>query len=146
MKEYRTMHLVKSEDLNVHGTLFAARASAWIVETAYIAAAVSHGDPGEVVCRSSNNIEFIRPVGCGDIINITGRIVHLGNSSIYVAVEVISELTGEKSVDGIVTFVTVARDGSGKKPHGLVMDPPGSEAEKQLREKHNAFASSFGKK
>lgn len=146
MKEYKTLHLVKSEDLNVHGTLFAARASAWIVETAYIAAAVGHGDPGEVVCRSTNSIEFTHPVGCGDIISITGRVVHLGRSSIFVAVEVRSELSGEKSVDGMVTFVTVAKDGSGKKPHNLALDPPGSEEEKQLREKYSAFAASFAQK
>lgn len=32
MKKYYTTHLVKSEDLNHHGTLFAARTASWFVE------------------------------------------------------------------------------------------------------------------
>ena len=38
MKQYETSHLVKQEDLNHHGTLFAARAAAWFVEAAFVAA------------------------------------------------------------------------------------------------------------
>ena len=53
MKKYYATHLVKSEDLNHHGTLFAARTASWFVESAFIAAACEHGDPSEIVCRKS---------------------------------------------------------------------------------------------
>ena len=36
MKNYYTTRLVKSEDLNHHGTLFAGRMSEWFVEEARI--------------------------------------------------------------------------------------------------------------
>ena len=34
MKEYKISHLIKSEDLNHHGTLFAGRTAEWLVEAA----------------------------------------------------------------------------------------------------------------
>src|SRR5665254_21309 len=39
MKEYNVSHLVKSEDLNHHGTLYAWRSAEWLVEGAFVAAA-----------------------------------------------------------------------------------------------------------
>ncbi|MDP2989667.1 MAG: hypothetical protein Q8O57_03775 [Kiritimatiellota bacterium] len=36
---YVTNHLVKSEDLNHHGTLYAGRTAEWFVESGFIAAA-----------------------------------------------------------------------------------------------------------
>lgn len=32
MKEFKISHLIKSEDLNHHGTLFAGRTAEWLVE------------------------------------------------------------------------------------------------------------------
>ncbi|MEL7655970.1 MAG: acyl-CoA thioesterase, partial [Bacillota bacterium] len=43
MKYYQISHLVKSEDLNHHGTLFAGRSAEWLVEAAFVAAASQHG-------------------------------------------------------------------------------------------------------
>ena len=45
MKKYYATHLVKSEDLNHHGTLFAARTASWFVESAFIAAACEYVFP-----------------------------------------------------------------------------------------------------
>ena len=58
MKKYYATHLVKSEDLNHHGTLFAARTASWFVESAFIAAACEHGDPSEIVCRNIHGMSF----------------------------------------------------------------------------------------
>ena len=38
MRMYETLHLVKGEDLNHHGTLFAARAAGWFAEAGFAAA------------------------------------------------------------------------------------------------------------
>ena len=51
MKQYETLHLVKQEDLNHHGTLFAARAAAWVVESGFAAAACEHGNTDDIVLR-----------------------------------------------------------------------------------------------
>ena len=65
MKKYYATHLVKSEDLNHHGTLFAARTASWFVESAFIAAACEHGDPSEIVCRNIHGMSFRTPVRNG---------------------------------------------------------------------------------
>ena len=38
IKPYTTYRLIKSEDLNHHGTLFAGRSAEWFVESGFIAA------------------------------------------------------------------------------------------------------------
>ena len=134
MKKYYTTHLVKSEDLNHHGTLFAARTSAWFVETAFACAACEHGDPSEIVCRNIHGMSFSSPVHSGDIVRFTARVVHVGNTSLMVHVDVTSELTGRKAVDGYLTFVTIDHETGKKKPHSIVLDEPEDEYEAQQRQ------------
>lgn len=45
MKVFKISHLVKSEDLNHHGTLFAGRTAEWLVEAGFVTAAAEHGRP-----------------------------------------------------------------------------------------------------
>ena len=68
MKVYETLHLVKGEDLNHHGTLFAARAAAWLVEAGFAAAACEHGDTDEIVLRNLQNMSFSKPVDKGTVV------------------------------------------------------------------------------
>ena len=44
-----TQHLIKSEDLNHHGTLYAGRSAEWLVESGFIAAA-NLTSPENIVC------------------------------------------------------------------------------------------------
>ncbi len=59
MKEHIISHLVKSEDLNHHGTLFAGRSAEWLVESGFVAAAAEHGRPQDVVCKTFTGL-FLR--------------------------------------------------------------------------------------
>ena len=68
MKEYKISHLVKSEDLNHHGTLFAGRTAEWLVEAGFIAAAATHGRPQDILCVNVHGFTFKRPVQKGDMI------------------------------------------------------------------------------
>lgn len=135
MKIYETLHLVKGEDLNHHGTLFAARAAAWFVEAAFAAAACAKGNTEGIVCRNLHSMSFSRPVQKGSVVNLRSRVVYVGKTSLMVAVEFVDAMSGEKAVEGFVTFVTI-EEGSGKKQeHGIVLDEPQDEAEKELRRK-----------
>ncbi len=58
---YNIHHLVKSEDLNHHGTLFAGRCAEWFVEAGFIAAA-SLTHPENIVCSKIHGMVFSRPV------------------------------------------------------------------------------------
>ena len=40
IKSFSTYHLVKSEDLNHHGTLYAGRSAEWFVEAGFIPAQI----------------------------------------------------------------------------------------------------------
>jgi len=141
MKEYMTIHLIKSEDLNVHGTLFAARAASWFVESGFIAAACTYGNPEEIVCVNVHGMTFFRPVDNGEIINFVSRVVRLGTTSITVAIEVASEISGYNVLVGFASFVTVDSSGR-KKPHHLFIDTTVDEKELKLRDKANLL---FGK-
>jgi len=132
MKEYKKIHLVKNEDLNIHGTLFAARAAAWFVESGFIAAACTYEKPKEIVCVNIHGMKFNRPVQNGEIINFISRVVRFGKTSITVSVQVASEISGHDVLIGFATFVTVDSDGN-KKPHNLIMDTAVDEAEIELR-------------
>ena len=132
MKEYKTIHLIKSEDLNVHGTLFAARAASWFVESGFIAAACDYGNPKEIVCINVHGMIFSKPVHNGEIVNFTSRVVRLGTSSITVAIEVTAEIAGDSILTGFATFVTVDSFGK-KKPHKLRIDATNDEKELKLR-------------
>jgi len=134
MKKYYAAHLVKSEDLNHHGTLFAARSASWFVEAGFIAAACAHGNPSEIVCRHIHGIDFTRPVQNGQVVRFTSRVVYVGKTSITVYVRVTNEINGQKPIAGFLTFVTVKEKTGEKVEHGIVLDEPADDEERVLRE------------
>jgi len=111
-------HLVKPEDLQHHGTLFAGRMAAWLVETCFIAASRFVGRPEDIVCVKVHGITFKRPVNNGDITELKARVACLGNTSITVQGQAFTVDSEVPAASGMVTFVTVDKRG---KPyaHGL---------------------------
>lgn len=133
MHIYNSIHLVKGEDLNHHGTLFAARTASWFVESAFSAAAAAHRNSSEIVCRNIHGMSFGIPVENGDVICFSSRVARVGRTSLTVHVSVRSELTGIQQVKGFITFVTVDNETGKAKAHGIVLDEP-DEEEKHIRE------------
>jgi acyl-CoA hydrolase len=118
IRVYKTYHLVKSEDLNHHGTLYAGRNAEWFVEAGFIAAAAL-SKPENIVCLSIHGMVFRRPVHLGEVIAFESRIVHTGRSRIVAFVEMKS---GEESiVRGFITFVNVDREGR-PLSHGITLE------------------------
>ena len=135
MRYYQISHLVKSEDLNHHGTLFAGRSAEWLVESAFVAAASQHGRPQDVLCVNIHGFTFKKPVNKGDIITFLSKVAKVGKTSITVYVKAMSEIHGTTHVDGFLTFVCVEPDTKGKRMHGIVLDDPVDEEEKEIRER-----------
>lgn len=135
MKAYATLHLVKQEDLNHHGTLFAARAAAWVVEAGFATAACEHGNTDDIVLRNLQNMSFFKPVKPGTVVNFTGKVVYVGNSSMVVAVMAKDAVSGEAAIEAFITFVTIDKENGGKKSHGLLLDETTDAEELVLREK-----------
>ncbi len=118
IRVYKTYHLVKSEDLNHHGTLYAGRNAEWFVEAGFIAAAAL-SRPENIVCSSIHGMVFRRPIRLGEVIAFESRIVHTGRSRIVAFVEMKS---GEESiVRGFITFVNVDREGR-PLSHGVTVE------------------------
>jgi len=113
-------HLVKSEDLNHHRTLFAGRSAEWFVEAGFISVA-SILEPEHVICAQIHGMKFLKPVKPGNIVCFRSRIAYAGTSSIvvYIKGSVVDQHGGEgKQVEGFITFVHVTLDGK-PMPHNL---------------------------
>jgi acyl-CoA hydrolase len=121
--KYTSMHLVKGEDLNHHGTLYAGRTAEWFVESGFIAAA-SQTKPENIVCLKIHGMTFTRPIRKGDLVAFTSRIVMTGETKIVSFIEVV--VNNKVAVKGFITFVHVDLEG---KPlaHGLNYVPVSEE-------------------
>ncbi len=116
--ETTLLHLVKPEDLNHHGTLYAGQMAKWLVEAGFITAARMCGKPEDVVCVRVNQMIFKRPVNNGDIIEIKSRIASLGLTSITVYSEVFRKEDMVPLVSNMAIFVTVDKNNKPYK-HGF---------------------------
>lgn len=134
MKQYECMHLVKSEDLNHHGTLFAAKAAAWLVEAGFAAAACEHGNTDEIVLRCLNTMSFQEPIQKGSVVRFTSRVVYAGSTSLRVAVEAGDAMNDRKAIRGTLTFVTIDEATGVKKSHQVRLDDTEDETELAQRE------------
>lgn len=116
-----TMRLVKSEDLNHHGTLFAGRTAEWFVESGFIAATTLL-DPKNVVCLKIHGMFFTKPARSGDVLRFSSRVVYCGKTSLTVYVHVEKSKEDKTFVEGFVTFIHVNED---TKPsaHFIEIDP-----------------------
>ena len=117
--QYTSMHLVKGEDLNHHGTLFAGRTAEWFVESGFISAA-SATKPENIVCLKIHGMTFTRPIRKGELVSFTSRIVLTGDTKLVSYIEV--KASGKLAVRGFITFVHVDLEGK-SLPHGLNFVP-----------------------
>ncbi len=113
-------HLIKPEDLQHHGTLFAGQMAKWLVEACFVAAARLVGRPEDVVCVQVHGMNFTKPAHNGDIIEIRAKAALTGNTSITVAGEAYLNEDEAPSVSGMATFVTVDQQGVPYK-HGVTL-------------------------
>jgi len=116
-----TMRLVKSEDLNHHGTLFAGRTAEWFVESGFIAA-TSLLDPKNVVCLKIHGMFFTKPAKSGDVLKFSSKVVYTGRTSLTVYVHVEKSKDVNSFVDGFVTFIHVDED-TKPSPHFIEINP-----------------------
>lgn len=132
MQSRTVAHLIKSEDLNHHGTLFAGRLAEWLVEAAFIAAAEAVGRPEAVVCVKVHGLQFRQPARRGDILIMNSLLVRAGRTSLMVYTRVGHTGSDVVLVDGFLTFVCVNDEGSPMEHH-IVLPEPENDAERRLR-------------
>lgn len=126
---FTSVHLVKGEDLNHHGTLYAGRTAEWFVESGFISAA-SMTKPENIVCLKIHGMTFSRPIKKGELVVFTSRIVMTGETKLVSLIEV--HVQDKIAVRGFITFIHVDLQGK-PLPHGLVFEPK-TDSEKLLYE------------
>jgi acyl-CoA hydrolase len=116
---FTSVHLVKGEDLNHHGTLYAGRTAEWFVESGFISAAAMT-KPENIVCLKIHGMTFTRPIRKGELATFSSRVALTGTSKIISFIQV--TVNGELAVRGFMTFIHVDMDGK-SQPHGLNFVP-----------------------
>jgi len=120
LEETVISHLIRPEDLQHHGTLFAGRMAEWFVETCFIAACRLTGRPEDIVCVQIHGMHFRKPANNGDIIEIRSKIAYLSRTSITVYGQAFINQNKVHAVSGMITFVTVNKENI-PYAHGLVL-------------------------
>ena len=97
---------------NHHGTLFGGTALAWLDEVSFITATRFCRKP--LVTVSSDRIDFKHPIPAGSIVELVGRIIKVGNTSLKVQVDIYVESMyadgREHAITGVFSFVAVGDD------------------------------------
>ena len=119
LRTYVINHLVKSEDLNHHGTLFAGKTAMWFVESGFIAAA-SLTKPEHIVCLNIHGMLFMKPIHNRSIIRFESRVVFAGETRLVSYVKVVDNSNDDFLVDGFITFIHVDENAR-RIPHGVVI-------------------------
>lgn len=110
--ETRIFKAVFPNTTNHYDTLFGGTAMKLMDEVAFITA--TRFSRQRMVTISSDKIDFTKPIPAGTIIELCGRVVHVGNTSLKVRVEIFVEQmyddVREKAVSGTFTFVAIDKD------------------------------------
>lgn len=117
--ETRIFKTVFPNTTNHYDTLFGGTAMALMDEVAFITA--TRFTRKTMVTVSSDRIDFKQPIPAGTIIELIGKIQHVGNTSLKVLVEIYVEemysFKRDKAITGTFTFVAIGKD---KKPVNVI--------------------------
>ena len=107
--ETRIFKAVFPNTTNHYDTLFGGTAMQLMDEVAFIAA--TRFARKRVVTVSSDKIDFKKPIPAGTIIELIGKVSHVGRTSMKVNVEIYTEQMysneREKAITGDFTFVAI---------------------------------------
>lgn len=107
--ETRIFKAVFPNTTNHYDTLFGGTAMHMMDEVAFITA--TRFTRKRMVTVSSDKIDFTRPIPSGTIIELIGKVVHIGNTSLKILVEIYVEemysFERHKAISGTFTFVAI---------------------------------------
>ena len=139
MKKYNATYMIRSEDLNHHGNLYAGRAIEWMMESSFIAAELAYGDREGLLYKNTHKFDFMKSVLPGDIVTYESMIVRFGHTSLSMHISLLDAASGELRAEGYTTFVTVDPRDKRPVPHGLTLDETDDEQELFWRKEIEGF-------
>jgi len=117
--ESRIFKAVFPNSTNHYDTLFGGTAMHLMDEVAFITS--TRFSRQRMVTVSSDKIDFTKPIPAGTIVELVGTVMHVGNTSLKVRVDVFIEemysMHREKAISGVFTFVAIDEN---KKPVPVV--------------------------
>jgi len=109
LAETRIFKAVFPNTTNHYDTLFGGTAMHMMDEVAFITA--TRFTRKRMVTVSSDKIDFTRPIPSGTIVELIGKIVHIGNTSLKILVDIYVEemysFERHKAISGTFTFVAI---------------------------------------
>ncbi len=109
LAETRIFKAVFPNTTNHYDTLFGGTAMALMDEVAFITA--TRFTRKRMVTVSSDKIDFNRPIPSGTIVELIGKVVHIGNTSLKIQVEIYVEemytFERHQAITGSFTFVAI---------------------------------------
>jgi acyl-CoA hydrolase len=112
LAETRIFKAVFPNTTNHYDTLFGGTAMHLMDEVAFITA--TRFTRKTMVTVSSDKIDFNKPIPSGTIIELVGKVQHIGNTSLRVLVEIYVEemysFVREKAITGTFTFVAIDKE------------------------------------
>ncbi|MGF6847025.1 acyl-CoA hydrolase [Chitinophaga sp. W3I9] len=110
--ETRIFKAVFPSTTNHYDTLFGGTAMSLMDEVAFITA--TRFARKKMVTVSSGKIDFNRPIPAGTIVELIGKIIEVGNTSVKVLVEIYIEemysYSREKAITGTFSLVAIGDD------------------------------------
>lgn len=107
--ETRLFKAVFPNTTNHYDTLFGGTAMYLMDEVAFITA--TRFARKKMVTVASDRIDFTKPIPSGTIVELVGRVIHLGNTSLKVLVEIyVEEMYSDrrqKAISGTFTLVAI---------------------------------------
>ena len=107
--ETRITKLVFPHDANPLGTLYGGNALHWMDEVAFLTA--TRYSRRQIVTVSMDRVDFQVPIPTGSIVEIIGRVVRVGNTSLTVEVTILCEDpysgTQQTAITGRLVMVAV---------------------------------------
>jgi len=112
--------MVLGDDLNHHDTLFAGKASLYIVECGFLAVQ-DFLQTNHIVCLGLDGFRFLRSVHKGTMIDLKSTIVHAGTSSVGVYVEMDTFPDRKLAAEGFLSFVHINEADGSAVPHHVTL-------------------------
>lgn len=118
-------------DVNFNGKVHGGAVMKWIDQAAFTCARTW----AETYCVTVyvGGIRFMQPINIGDVVKVEASLIHTGNSSMHIAVEVFSKSmdknTFQKTTHCIAVFVSVDKEGN---PQTVKPFTPVTEEQKKL--------------
>lgn len=110
--ETRIFKAIFPNSTNHYDTMFGGTALSLMDEVAFIAA--TRFTRKRMVTVSSSKVDFQKPIPHGTIIELIGKVIHIGNTSLKISVEIFIEemytKSREKAIEGEFTFVALDKD------------------------------------